>query len=227
MVNITAEGIIASLREQSDKQRALDIARYLKTSSLKFIGVTLPLIRKTVKKHLRGMSLENMISTMSVLWKDPIFEFRVATAVIMETYAKNGDTRVALNLISKFIDDIDTWALMDPLGSPGLGTLLRRDPAIEATLVSWRTSENFWRRRATILPYLHLSMKSHYMEENASRILDALKPHLSDKEFFVGKAVGWVLRELSKRNPEIVRDFIEENQDSMTKLAIREGSKKL
>ncbi|MGY5854320.1 MAG: DNA alkylation repair protein [Candidatus Thorarchaeota archaeon] len=227
MVNITAEGIIASLREQSDKQRALDIARYLKTSSLKFIGVTLPLIRKTVKKHLRGMSLENMVSTMSVLWKDPIFEFRVATAVIMETYAKNGDTRVALDLISKFIDDIDTWALMDPLGSPGLGTLLRRDAAIEATLVSWRTSENFWRRRATILPYLHLSMKSHYNEENASRILDALKPHLSDKEFFVGKAVGWVLRELSKRNPEIVREFIEENRDSMTKLAIREGSKKL
>ena len=110
-----AEGIIVGLREQSDKQRAIDVARYMKTSSLKFIGVAIPLIRKTVKKHLRGILLDDMVPIMNELWRDPIFEFRVATAVIMETYAEKGDTRVALDQISKLIDDIDTWALLDPL----------------------------------------------------------------------------------------------------------------
>ncbi|MFX0056218.1 MAG: DNA alkylation repair protein, partial [Candidatus Hermodarchaeota archaeon] len=46
-------------------------------------------------------------------------------------------------------------------------------------------------------------------------------------EFFVAKAVGWVLRELSKREPDLVRRFIDDNRDRMNKLSIREGSKKL
>ena len=98
---------------------------------------------------------------------------------------------------------------------------------IERTIKPWRKSENFWRRRATILPFVHLCKKSFYRKEYLDGILEAMKPHLTDIEFFVGKAVGWVLRELSKREPEVVRAFLEEYHDTATKLIIREGSKKL
>ena len=54
-----------------------------------------------------------------------------------------------------------------------------------------------------------------------------MSPHISDTEFFVGKAAGWVLRELSKRDPDLVKTFIDENRSTMTKLVIREGSRKL
>ncbi len=43
----------------------------------------------------------------------------------------------------------------------------------------------------------------------------------------MAKAVGWVLGELSKREPGIAWKFIEKNRDVMSALAIREGSKKL
>ena len=116
---------------------------------------------------------------------------------------------------------------MDPLGSNCLGELLMRNPELEKIFISWSTDDNFWRRRATILPYLYLSLKRNYRPEFNSRVLKAVKPHISDKEFFVGKAAGWVLRELSKRDPDVVREFFENNRSKMTSLVIREGSMKL
>ena len=93
--------------------------------------------------------------------------------------------------------------------------------------MDWSTDKNFWRRRASILPYLYLSLKKNYKPEYNDRILNAVEPHIGDDEFFVGKAAGWVLRELSKRDPEVVRIFFEKNQDQMTSLVIHEGQKKL
>ncbi len=78
-----------------------------------------------------------------------------------------------------------------------------------------------------MLPFLHLALKSQYKPEFNDKILEAVTPHITDKEFFVGKAAGWVLRELSKRDPELVRSYLNKNREKMTKLVIREGSKKL
>ncbi len=219
--------IFSDLKVQGDEERAKQVAGYMKTSDLRFFGVSLPDIKKTVKKNIKEIPLEYLISPMKELWNESVFECRRAAIDIMDVYTRKGDIQKAVCIISDFIDDVDTWALMDPLGSPCLGTLLRRDTSIESVFKRWAESENFWRRRASIIPYLNLALKANYREEYAPMILDALKPHLSDSEFFVAKAVGWVLRELSKRSPEIVRGFINENEVIMTKLAIREGSKKL
>jgi 3-methyladenine DNA glycosylase AlkD len=130
-------------------------------------------------------------------------------------------------MIDRMIEDVDTWSTVDPLCIVCLANVIIRDPSYEKKIVKWRTSTNFWRRRATVLPYVHLSKKRIYRKEYAERSLAAVVPHLSDNEFFVAKAVGWVLRELSKREPDLVRNFIDENTKRMTKLSIREGSKKL
>ncbi|MHA2377850.1 MAG: DNA alkylation repair protein [Candidatus Thorarchaeota archaeon] len=222
-----ADGLKGNLLGQEDREKAMHVAKYMKTSDLRFLGIQIPQIRKTARKHIRGFAVENLPQVIDLLWKEEVFDFRLAAIEIMEKYSAEGDQSIALQMVSDMIDDIDTWSLTDPLCIVCLGTLLIRDWSIEKTLASWRESKNFWRRRATVLPYLHLSKKRFHRPSYTVRILDAMKPHLSDREFFVGKAVGWVLRELSKREPEIVRGYIEENKSKMTRLAIREGSKKL
>jgi 3-methyladenine DNA glycosylase AlkD len=79
----------------------------------------------------------------------------------------------------------------------------------------------------SILPYIEICQKGQYRPEYGPMLIEAVRPHLSDKEFFVGKAVGWALRELSKHEPELVRAFIRENREPITPLALREGSRKL
>ncbi|MGY5861603.1 MAG: DNA alkylation repair protein [Candidatus Thorarchaeota archaeon] len=222
-----AEEVVEELRKLGNPEQAEAVARYMKTSSLRFFGVKLPPIQKIVTRFTKGLAIGELVPLMKGLWKQTIFESRVAAIRVMERYTKRGDVFLALNIASQWIDDVDTWGLMDPLGTLCVGTLLLRDRGIEKTLTDWSKSENFWRRRAGILPYLHLSKKTVHKAEYTDRILHAIHPHISDKEFFVGKAAAWVLRELSKREPEIVKAFIDRHRDVMTRLVIREASKKL
>jgi 3-methyladenine DNA glycosylase AlkD len=222
-----AQNIIEEIEQQKDLEKGTLIAGYMKTSDHLYMGVLVPDIRRTAKKHIKNVPVEDLIPVMKELWKERVFEHRLAAIQIMEKYSEKGDIDTAFDLISEMVDSLDTWAMIDPLCIVCQGNLIIRDRSVEEKWVSWRKSENIWKRRATVLPYVHLSKKTKHKPEYNTMILRAMKPHLSDSEFFVGKAVGWVLRELSKREPELVRSFIDEHKEKMSKLSIREGSKKL
>ena len=227
MTKSTVTRIVEELKGLSKSERKEKIAEYLKTSSLDFIGVELPDIHRTVNKNIKGLNVDELPEIMEELWKNRTFETRLAAIDVLKVYAKKGPVESAIDFADRWVDDGDTWAIIDPLCSPTIGSMILRDEKVEDILRSWRTSENFWRRRASVLPFLHLALKSQYRPEYNDKILEAVTPHISDKEFFVGKAAGWVLRELSKRDPNLVRKYFDENNSAMTKLVIREGSKKL
>lgn len=227
MTHQISNDIHQTLIARSNVKRREKIAEYLKTSSLDFIGVELPDIHTIVNVHIKGLKPNDLLPIMNALWKFRTFETRVAAIDILKAYAKNGDVDKAINIADKWIDDADTWGITDPLSSPTIGILLLRDPKVEDILKSWQKSENFWRRRCSVLPYLYLSLKAQYKPEYKKKILDAVTPHIYDEEFFVGKAAGWVLRELSKRDSNLVANYFRTHGNNMTKLVIREGSKKL
>ncbi|MHA2179737.1 MAG: DNA alkylation repair protein [Candidatus Thorarchaeota archaeon] len=210
MSKFLTKQIHTELEGMSNPYRKEKIAGYLKTSALNFIGVELPQIHRTVKKHIKDQPTEQLPVIMRGLWKIETFETRLAAIDVLKVFAKKGPVEEALNIADSWIDSADTWAIIDPLCSPCIGL-----------------SDNFWRRRASVLPFLHLALKSQYKTEFNAKILEAVTPHISDNEFFVGKAAGWVLRELSKRDPDLVREYFEKYNERMTKLVIREGSKKL
>ncbi|MFX1580419.1 MAG: DNA alkylation repair protein [Promethearchaeota archaeon] len=227
MSQLIVSRIVNELKSLSKSERKEKIAEYLKTSSLNFIGVELPDIHRTVNKNIKGMKMDELPEIMEGLWKIQSFETRLAAIDVLKVYAKKGPVERAIEFADKWVDDGDTWGIIDPLCSPTIGSMILRDENVEDILRSWRSSENFWRRRASVLPFLYLTLKSQYKPEFNDKILEAVTPHISDKEFFVGKAAGWVLRELSKRNPDLIKKYFEENRQSMTKLVIREGTKKL
>ncbi len=227
MVSQRSKQIHSELKAISSAERKEKIAGYLKTSTLDFIGVELPIIHRIVKTSIRGLAIEELPYLIAELWKIEIFETRLAAIDVLKKFAKKGSVDNALEIADSWIDDADTWAITDPLSSPTIGSLILRNPKVEVVLKSWQTSDNFWRRRCSFLPYLHLAHKIQYKPEYAHKILEVVTPHISDTEFFVGKAAGWVLRELSKREPDVVREYFERHRQKMTKLVIREGFKKL
>ena len=227
MVSKIMKQIHSDLKTKGNPERKVKVAGYLKTSSLEFIGVELPDIHKIVKMNIKGLNLDDMPELMEALWKIETFETRVAAIDVMKEFSKKGSIDKAMKMVDQWIDDADTWAITDPLCSPTIGSMILRDSQVEMILDSWHQSDNFWRRRCSFLPYLHLALGSQYKPEYAKKILKAVTPHISDEEFFVGKAAGWVLRELSKREPELVREYYEKHHEKMTRLVIREGMKKL
>ncbi|MFX1260513.1 MAG: DNA alkylation repair protein [Promethearchaeota archaeon] len=215
------------LRSREDKEKGRMVASYMKTSSLRFLGVSVTEARKITRMHIRGLAIDDLPLLIELLWQEPVFDFKLAAIETLEEYSAKGNIKIAFAMIDRMVEDVDTWSTVDPLCIVCLANIIIRDPDYEKKIAKWRRSNNFWRRRASILPYVHLSKKSIYRKEYAERSLAAIEPHLSDTEFFVAKAVGWVLRELSKREPDLVRRFIDDNRERMTKLSIREGSKKL
>jgi len=227
MVEATRIALMEDLRSRMDEEKGRMVASYMKTSSLQFLGVSVTEARKITRKHIKRLTVDSLPLLIETLWQEPIFDFKLAAIEALEKYSAEGDIKTAFDMIDRMVDDVDTWSTVDPLCIVCLANVIIRNPAYEKKIARWGKSGNFWRRRATVLPYVHLSKKRIYRKEYAERSLTAIVPHLSDTEFFVAKAVGWVLRELSKREPDLVRRFIEENQERMTKLSVREGSKKL
>ncbi|MFW9890389.1 MAG: DNA alkylation repair protein [Candidatus Thorarchaeota archaeon] len=227
MVETTRKALMLDIRSREDKEKGKLVASYMKTSSLRFLGVSVTEARKITRMHIKDLAIDDLPLLIEQLWQEPVFDFKLAAIEALEEYSAKGNIRIAFAMIDRMVEDIDTWSTVDPLCIVCLANIIIRDSDYENEIAEWRTSNNFWRRRASILPYVHLSKKRIYCREYAERALAAIGPHLSDTEFFVAKAVGWVLRELSKREPELVRRFIDNNRDQMTKLSIREGSKKL
>ncbi|MFW9965561.1 MAG: DNA alkylation repair protein [Candidatus Thorarchaeota archaeon] len=227
MVEATVRALMDDLRSRMDSEKGRMVASYMKTSCLQFLGVSVTEARNVTRSHIKGLEVNELPLLIELLWIHPVFDFKLAAIESLEKYSAKGDIKSAFTMIDRMIDDIDTWSVLDPLCIVCLANVIIRDAAYEKKIARWRKSSNFWRRRATVLPYVHLAKKRIYREGYAERALAAIIPHLSDDEFFVAKAVGWVLREFSKREPDLVRRFIEENRAEMTKLSIREGSKKL
>lgn len=222
-----SDELINALRDAGDPGWGADVGRYLKTSNLYFLGVRQPVNRRIAREYSRVVSEDDFVPYLRGLWGYRIFEVRRAAAESMLHFIprglREGD---AVGLISEWLDDVDIWALTDPLGWC-MGKLFIGNPALSRVLDEWGRSDNRWRRRMSILPYIDICTKNQYRPEYGAMILKALDPHLGDHEFFVAKAVGWALRQLGKHEPELVGEYIRTHRNRMSRLAIREGSRKL
>jgi len=88
----------------------------------------------------------------------------------------------------------------------------------------WATDGDFWIRRSAMLA-LMLSLRRG--EGDSSRLFRYADSMLEEKEFFIRKAIGWVLREMSKSRPEVVREYLASRVDRVSGLTLREGAKRL
>jgi 3-methyladenine DNA glycosylase AlkD len=155
------------------------------------------------------------------LWSVPTFERRAAAALILELHAD--DLRSEdLSLIERLIRESRTWALVDVLsgdvvGEMGLHLRIRR------TLDRWARDDDFWVRRSSLLAEL-TPLKHGAPFEPFARRADAM---LEETEFFIRKAIGWVLRETSKTRPDEVYRWIAPRTHRASGVTMRETIKYL
>ena len=91
-------------------------------------------------------------------------------------------------------------------------------------LPAWASQKNFWIRRTAILAMLNELKRGEGDWAMWTRMADTM---LEEKEFFIRKSLGWVLREVSKKYPKQVFDYIKPRRDRMSGLTLREGAKYL
>ena len=213
----------AALKRAGSADRAAREQAYLK-SELVHYGVPVPAIRRLVKAHARGhsdMTREELLAAVAWLWGCGVYELRVAACELLVSFGELL-TEEDATLIERLIREAKTWALVDVLAPHVMGALFGAHPSLGSVLDRWARDPDFWVRRAALLTLLLPLRAGGGDFDRFSRYASQM---LGDKEFFIRKAIGWVLRETSKKRPELVRAWIEEHEP--TGLTLREAAKYL
>ncbi len=206
-------------------ERAASEQNYLK-STLDFSGTTVPAARSIVTTWRRehpGLTRQQVAKVAAALWNGPFFECRMA-AVILLTDRRALLTAADLPLIERMLRAAGTWALVDGLAADVLGGLTERFPAqLHPVLDRFAADDDFWIRRSALLALLvPLRRGEPGGFERFAGYADAM---LSEREFFIRKAIGWVLRETGKRQPDLVAGWLAPRLHRASGVTVREAVK--
>src|SRR6185503_1127671 len=178
---------------------------YLK-SDLVHVGVPVPTIRDAVMAALKDdkdLTREELLAAVDELWDD-VHEHRMAA---IELLVKRGKvlTSADAKLTEALLRDSKTWAYVDVLATHVMGPLVVADAKLERTLDRWAKDTNFWIRRSAMLALLKPLREGGGDFARFARYADAM---LEEREFFIRKAIGWILRETSRKQPKLVYDWL-------------------
>lgn len=217
-----ADAIEARLRAVGTPKRAEGEKAYLK-SDLAFIGVMVSEIRATIRELVPRMDHDCLVALATELWAPPIHELRTAAVLLLTRDARQlraGD----LPLLERLARESRTWALLDYLAVDVVGMLVEADPhSVDTELDRWSTDPDFWIRRASLLAELRPIRNGARMD----RFLARADRMLEEKEFFIRKAIGWVLREAGKKRPDEVAAWLAPRTERASGVTMREAVKYL
>jgi 3-methyladenine DNA glycosylase AlkD len=220
-----AARIEARLREVSTPERAIGEKQYLK-SDLDFLGATVWQIRAEVKAAVAEMAAldhDQLVALAQVLWSEPIFERRMAASGLLEVRSDLLGAR-DLELIERLLRESHTWALVDGLAADVVGSILAADEkGARRVLHRWARDEDFWIRRSALLAWLRPLRGGASLDD----FLGYADLMLDEKEFFIRKAIGWVLREVGKRRPDEVTRWLAPRTHRASGVTMREATKYL
>jgi 3-methyladenine DNA glycosylase AlkD len=219
-----ADGLVARLRAEATPERAEKEKAYLK-SQLAFLGASVPSIRRAAVALHRaesGLDHDGVVELVQTLWRRGIHELRMAAVELLDLYDDRLSPRDA-PLLERLLRESRTWALVDGLAATVTGGLRERFPhELDPVLARWAVDDDFWLRRASLLAYLPGLRRG---EGDFDRFAALADPMLEDREFFIRKAIGWVLRETAKKRPALVVAWLEPRLDRASGLTVREAIK--
>ena len=112
------------------------------------------------------------------------------------------------------------WDTLDWIAGKIMSLLILEHRELEQDLIRWRVDENMWVRRASLLAHL-----KHKNATNTGLLGETILLLAHEEEFFIRKAIGWVLREYSKTDPKWVGDFVAAHGAALSPLSKREAMK--
>ncbi len=219
------EDLSRQLVSFADPVRAPEQKRYLK-SPYKFYGVRKPLIDQIARQFMRqnrNISPEEIIGLANTLWKSSYHEQKSLAIALLNNFSNKWDTRT-IKLVDRMIDDVTGWDHLDELAIHVLGPLIHRGFAPVGYLEECSLAANFWKRRAALIAQITFLRRG---QGDIKLHLDLCYKLMSEKEFFIRKAIGWSLRELAKAKPQTVFDFLVRYKGQVSGLTFREASRNL
>jgi 3-methyladenine DNA glycosylase AlkD len=213
------------LRELSDSDIAARSQRFFKTGKGeygegdRFLGIRVPTLRKCVREY-RAISLED---TLEVL-KSPFHEARLLALLILVAKYSSANKSSERNAIYRsylsHTEFINNWDLVDCSAHHIVGAhLFDKD---RKPLYRLARSRSLWERRIAVVSTFHFINREDFSDSLA--IAELL---LNDREDLIHKAVGWMLREVGKRDRRVEEAFLAKHYKDMPRTMLRYAIERL
>ncbi len=221
------QAYLNQIKAHADPERAEQAAAYHKVDR-PYLGVPNPVLIDLTKAWRRELEVIDRIAVADGLWQTNIHEARVAAAKLL-TQARIRPDDAVWDLLQSWLPDFDAWAVADH-ACMAMQKRLSADPTRLDQVERWTTSGHMWTKRAALVATLPWTKQNHPKPEDLAwrdRILGWAATYVSDREWFIQKAIAWWLRELSKHDPERVVAFLETHGANMKPFARKEAGKYL
>ncbi|MCF8364328.1 MAG: DNA alkylation repair protein [Bacteroidales bacterium] len=194
---------------QANPEIAMQQKAYMR-NKFDYFGLKSPeqtAIRRDFIKQNGLPDISNLDALIHDLWLQPEREFQYFAMMLTEKFIKKTDENF-IAVLGFMITTKSWWDTVDYIAATLVGKHFKRFPEqIPAYTEKWMASGDFWLQRAALLFQLK------YKKDTDLDLMFNLIERLADKnEFFIRKAIGWVLREYSKTDPEKVIKFVENHE---------------
>jgi len=203
------------IQKSYSKERAEHSKRFFKTGVGEygegdiFLGLSVPEQRVLAKKY-SNLSMPQI----QKLLDSEIHEYRlIAGLILIKKFEK--DPEVIFNFYIKNARRFNNWDLVDLTAPRIVGNFLKDKN--KKIIYNLARSKNIWEKRIAIVSTLYFIVK----ENNFSDTLKISEIILEDSHDLIHKAVGWMLREVGKRNVEVLKDFLKINYKKIPRTALR------
>jgi 3-methyladenine DNA glycosylase AlkD len=197
-------------------------------SVMPYRGVTSDPLRQACRTVFPQFPLSSFVDwrdTVLELWHTALFreERYCALELVASSQYRQFRTLDALPLYQELIVSGAWWDLVDGLATHQVADLLRSNPEpMRSILLTWTIHDDHWLRRTSIICQVSFRSKT-----DQALLYACIEPSLSERDFFLRKAIGWALREYAKAEPDAVRAYVAANAPRLSTLSKREALKHL
>ena len=213
-----AEEVINALKTLATEERRKVNEWFFKTGKGEygygdiFLGVTLPHIRRIAKKFSQEISLEELTK----LIQNPINEVRLCALIILVNKYKKENSDKIYQYYMDHLTTINNLDLVDTSAPHIVGDYLYKNPEKSKILFEFSHSENLWIRRISIVSTFTFIKNNEF-----NTTLEIAKLLLNDNHDLIHKALGWMLREIYKRDERIIKRFLRQNYAKIPRTTLR------
>jgi 3-methyladenine DNA glycosylase AlkD len=214
----TAAKIRTELKRLADPDKARLLSGYFKTGPGEygegdiFLGLTVPALRKVASRHV-----DTPLREIRSLLSSGVHEERFLALKILVSKYESGsaaERKLIYDFYMAHLRHINNWDLVDTSAPYIVGRHLEdKSRAILARLAS---SGNLWERRISILATFYFIRQNDFNDSItiAGKLID-------DHEDLIRKAVGWMLREIGKRDIRVEKSFLNKHRKVMPRTMLR------
>ena len=215
---MTFGSVNKELERYSDKNKAKALQRFFKTAPGEyaegdiFAGINVPVLRVLAKKYQRLPFNETL-----KLLRSCVHEERLLALLIFILKYREADLRTKEKIYKIYLKNtkyINNWDLVDVTAKYIVGDYLYDKD--RKMLYQLARSDSLWERRIAILSTFHFIEKG----DNKDTLFIA-RALISDEHDLIHKAVGWMLREVGKRNIRAEEEFLDKYHSRMPRTMLR------